>query len=93
VDDQQAPVKRAFSARSRASSPVGPDSRVSHNSWIGSLKELLEKAFGLAQAFLGEYHGFRLVDRIVDKPACMQPAEDIPVEALPGAVVVVDKVA
>jgi hypothetical protein len=40
---------------------------------------------------LGEGHGFRLADGIVNEAGGVEPVEDVPVEAFPGAVIVVER--
>jgi len=49
---------------------------------------LLEETCGFAQTVVGEEHGFRLVDRIAEEAALIESVKRIPIEALPGAVVV-----
>ncbi|WP_157730819.1 hypothetical protein [Variovorax sp. HW608] len=51
--------------------PIYLTLRAAPTSLIRYDEELLEEAFGFAQAVLGECHGFRLFDRIGDKTPCM----------------------
>jgi hypothetical protein len=47
-------------------------------------KQLLEKALGALQAFLGEDDGFRLSTRFGNVAALMQSIHRLPVKAFPG---------
>jgi hypothetical protein len=61
---------------------------LSDRSAAGVDEVLLEKACGFPQSIVRENHRFRFVDRIVDKAAIMKAVQCIPINALPGAVVV-----
>lgn len=44
----------------------------------------------LRQPLLGEHHGFRLVDRVLDEPLFVETGHHVPVHALPGPGAIVE---
>lgn len=52
------------------------------------LKNCLKSRPGFAQSVVSEYYEFRLADGIVDEAALIKAIKALPIEAFPGAVVV-----
>ena len=50
-------------------------------------EKLCKQAFGFAQPFFRQPHGFRFADRIRDEPLFLEPTHRVPIEALPNSVV------
>ncbi|OAI75407.1 hypothetical protein RSP799_23565 [Ralstonia solanacearum] len=49
---------------------------------------LLEETFGFAQSLVCEDHRFRSIDGVADEAAFMKSVKRIPIEAFPGAIMV-----
>ena len=51
-------------------------------------EKLCKQAFGFAQPFFRQPHGFRFAGRIRDKPLFVEPIHCVPIEALPNPITV-----